>query len=277
MSTRFILFLGIFLIAATAFGQKVPKVSWKKVRVLVYTKNGGEYVHDNIPYAVEAIRKLSATHGFAADVSEDPNVFTEANLAQYDFLIFPSTNNDAFDNDSQRLALRRYIEGGGGFVGIHSAVGTERNWKWFKTMVGGRFVWHPNFQSLQIKTLDPQHPSMAGMPALWQKKDECYLMEELYPGVRVLMAHYLPAIDVRGKDKERLQSLTSNFGDYYPAVWYHHFGGPVWVTTLGHDKGDYQDPVFLRHIFQGMAWVATQAGKPDFTKAYATSHDAPLR
>src|SRR5690606_18660370 len=245
---------------------------------LVYTKNGKGYVHENIPHAVAAIQKLSTAHGFQVDVSDDPSLFTEENLAQYNLLLFPSTNNDVFDNDAQRVVLRRFIEGGGGFVGLHSVVGTERNWKWFKMMIGGKFAWHPPFQDLQIKRMDAGHPSMAGMPAVWEKKDECYLMQELYPGIRVLMAHYLPAITYKEKDKEKFTSLAGNFGEYYPAVWYHHFdGGPVWVTALGHHKDDYNDPVFVKHILQGITWVASEARKPDFTKAYATDRDTPVR
>src|SRR5690606_39431445 len=55
--------------------------------VLVYTKNGKGYVHDNIPSAVEAIRKLSVAKGFQIDVSDDPAVFSEENLKQYTFLL----------------------------------------------------------------------------------------------------------------------------------------------------------------------------------------------
>ena len=83
------------------------------------------------------------------------SVFTEENLKQYTFLLFANTNNDVFDTNEQRLAFRKYIEGGGGFVGLHSAVGTERNWTWFKMMLGGSFAWHPKFQPLTLKVIEP--------------------------------------------------------------------------------------------------------------------------
>src|SRR2546428_2524441 len=122
------------------------KVDWKNVKVLVYTKNGKGYVHDNIPLAVSALQKLGRQHGFKVDVADQPSALTEEKIKQYTLLIFSSTNNDVFDTDEQRLVFRRYIEAGGGFVGIHSVVGTERNWKWFKMMLGGTFAWHPKFQ-----------------------------------------------------------------------------------------------------------------------------------
>src|SRR5438128_640552 len=79
-------------------------INWKKVKVLVYTKNGKGYVHDNIPNAVQCIQNLGRLNGFSVDVSDQPTVFTEDNLKQYTLLLFPSTNNDVFDTDAQRLA-----------------------------------------------------------------------------------------------------------------------------------------------------------------------------
>jgi type 1 glutamine amidotransferase len=276
-SHPFILALLMVIAIASISEAQQKKVSWKKVKVLVYTKNGKGYVHDNIPDAVKAIQKLGGEHGFQVDVSDDPAVMTEANLGQYTFLLFPSTNNDVFDTDSQRVAFRRYIQAGGGFVGLHSVIGTERNWRWFKMMLGGTFVWHPKFQPLEIKVIDKSHPSIAGMPSTWSKEDETYFMKELYPGINVVMAHDLSAMKPNEKDSTRMAELAANFGDYYPAVWHHNFdGGTVWITTLGHNKKDYEDPIYLNHIFQGMSYVAAKVGKLNYSKAYATERDTPM-
>lgn len=275
------LFLLLLLITASsllpATAQNQKNVSWKKVKVLVYTKNGKGYVHDNIPSAVAAIQKLASEKGFRVDVSEDPSVFTEQKLNEYTFLLFPSTNNDVFDTDSQRVAFRRYIQAGGGFVGLHSVVGTERNWRWFKMMLGGSFVWHPKYQPLAIKIIDKSHPSVTGLPTTWKKEDETYFMKELYPGINVVMAHDLSAMKPDAKDSTRIAELAAAFGDYYPAAWHHNFdGGTVWITTLGHNKKDYEDPLYLNHVYQGMAYVAGKTGKLDYSKAYATERDAPI-
>ncbi len=269
------LFLALFcFISLITEAQRPAKISWKKVKVLVYTKNGKGYVHDNIPDAVSAIRKLGVEKGFHVDVSDDPAVFTEQNLKQYRFLLFPSTNNDVFDTDAQRVAFRRYIQAGGGFVGLHSVIGTERNWRWFKMMLGGKFVWHPRYQPLEIRVIDKDHPSVAGMPSVWKKEDECYFMSELYPGMNVVMVHDLTAIKPNENDAVKIKELADDFGDYYPAVWHQNFdGGTIWITTLGHSKADYEDPLFLHHIFQGMTYVAGSVGKIDFSKASATARD----
>ncbi len=238
------LILLCFILIFLSMQTRAQVVNWKKVKVLVYTKNGKGYVHDNIPYAVNCIQNLGKQYGFAVDSSGDPSVMTENNLKQYSLLIFTSTNNDVFDTDDERLAFRHYIEAGGGFVGIHSVTGTERNWKWFKMMLGGTFAWHAKFQKFTIKVIDPSHPSVQGLPKEWVKEDECYFAKELL----------------------------------YPAVWSYDFdGGHTWCTVLGHDKKDYSDPVFMKHIFQGIRYVASQVKGLDFKKAYADTRDTPVR
>jgi type 1 glutamine amidotransferase len=266
----------LFLLTTSVGWSQGDNVNWKKVKVLVYTKNGKGYVHENIPFAAKSIQKLGEEHGFKVDVTDQPSVFTEDNLKQYTLLVFPSTNNDVFDTDAQRLSFRRYIEAGGGFVGVHSVTGTERNWTWFKRMVGGTFAWHPKFQKFKTVVIDTKHPSMAGIPKIWEKEDEFYFTKEMSPGPTVVMAHDLTSLN--GEETEKVKMFGGSFTNLYPAAWYYHFdGGYTWCTTLGHDKKDYSEPLFMKHIFQGIRYVASQVKKIDFGKAYADSRDTPIR
>ena len=265
-----------FLFFTTISAQE--KFNWKKVNVLIYTKNGKGYVHDNIPSAVACIQQFGKQYGFRVDTSSNASVMTEANLKQYTLLIFPSTNNDVFDNNEQRLAFRHYMEAGGGFVGIHSVTGTERNWKWFKMMLGGTFSWHAKFQKFNVRMVDPTHPSVQGLPTTWTKGDEFYFAKELYPGPKVLMAHDITTLDTTdAAQKANIIKNAGTFVELYPSVWTYDFdGGHTWVTTLGHDKKDYSEPVYMKHILQGIQYVASRYVPLNFKKAYATSWDAPL-
>jgi len=248
----------------------------KNTRVLVYTKNGKGYVHDNISASVNCIQELGIANKFMVDVSDDPLVFNENNLKKYNLLIFSSTNNDVFDTDEQRLAFRRYIEAGGGFVGIHSVTGTERNWTWFKMMVGETFTWHASFQTFSIKNIDPTHPSMQGVPLKWTKADECYFGKQVYPGIKVLMMHDLSTLDK--KDAQLITTHSGSFANFFPAVWYQSFeGGNIWVTTLGHDKNNYQEATFKNHLLQGIKFIANQYKGINYSKAVAIDKDAPLK
>ncbi|MCX6331564.1 MAG: ThuA domain-containing protein [Bacteroidetes bacterium] len=272
------LFLSFIFLFNTAFAKDptTPKDKLEGSQVLVYTKNGTGYIHDNIASAVLCIQQLGKKHHFKVDVSDDPSIFNQANLKKYQVLIFTSTNNDVFDNDEQRVAFRRYIEAGGGFVGVHSVTGTERNWTWFKMMIGETFLWHAAYQKFSIKNMEPTHPSMKGVPALWTKEDECYFGKELYPGIKVLMAHDLSTLH-----ENKIEEITKNAGsyaNYYPAVWYQNFeGGHIWITALGHAKENYNEPTFTNHLLQGIRFIANEYHGLNYDQAKSISKDDPLK
>lgn len=236
----------------------------KGSRVLVFTRVGeGGFVHSSTPAAVMAIRKLAAENEFIADITEDPADFNDENLKRYDALVFANTNNDVFSSDDQRIALKRYIQAGGGFVGIHIAVGTERNWDWYKRMIGATFDRHPPYQKFDVRKTDGTHPSVRHLPDPWTIEDEPYYVKEYNPNVRVLLAHDLSTIDDRG-DKPTV------FGNYYPSVWCNNYdGGRQWYTGYGHDDHIFSDWNFMQHILWGIKWVIAD-GSPDYRKAYST-------
>ena len=267
------LFFCIILFANITYSSSP---SLNKGKILVYTKNGKGYVHDNIPFAVISIKELADANNFEIDVSDDPSVFNKSNLQKYKLIIFTSTNNDVFDTDEQRLNFRQYIEAGGGFVGIHSVTGTERNWKWFKMMLGETFSWHAKYQKFKVLKINSNHPSMKGVPDSWEREDECYFGKELYPGIQVLMVH-----DLESLQKDQTDLITKNagsFANYYPAVWFQEFdGGNIWVTALGHSKESYQDPIFKNHLLQGIRFIASKFKGLDYTKVHTTSKDDDLK
>jgi uncharacterized protein len=276
---KFLLTILALFLLKSLFSQANKPVNWKKVNVLVYTKNGKGYVHDNIPDAVACLKKMGKQYGFNVVVSDTAIVFTRENLQKFTLVVFASTNNDVFDTEVQRLAFRHYIEAGGGMVGIHSVVGTERNWSWFKQLIGGTFSWHARFQKYRIKVIDKHHPSVEGIPMVWEKEDECYFEKEMYPGIHTTLVQDVSSLNpVDEKEKENIKQNKGCFGDFYPAAWYQFYdGGVCWVTTLGHDKKDYIDNIYVKHLFQGIRYVVQNVGKLDYSKAYANERNSAIK
>ncbi len=246
----------LFLAASLVTGWGAASGS----RILVYTKNqvGPKlYIHDNIATCAEAIKKLGAENGFGVDVSDDPAVFSPGNLKQYRAIVFDNTNNEIFDTEEEKNALQQYIRGGGGFVGIHSASGSMRNWPWFWSLLGGKFVRHPKMQTFTVKVKDPKDISTAHLPQSFRWTDEFYYVDNMPEGLHVLLAGDLNTLDDPGKSKYPGQK----FGDEFPLAWHHHFeGGRAWYTALGHQKEHYSDPNFMKHILGGIKWAIGEAG-----------------
>lgn len=272
-------FLGAFLLLSLSFfshqrlrESSARETKWdnrtaeiKGANILVYTKVGNDgFIHNSIPASVDALKRLGEKNGFNVDVSDDPTLFKEDNLKDYHALIFANTNNDVFSTDEQRIALKRYVQAGGGFVGIHIALGTERNWDWYKRMIGATFDRHPPYQQFNVIIIDDSHPSTRHLPDPWNIKDEPYYVKEYNPEVRVLMSHDLSTIEDNVPKPEI-------FGNEYPSVWCNTFdGGRQWYTGYGHNGHIYKDSLFMQHILGGIKWVAAD-GLPDYQKAYSIS------
>ncbi len=225
-------------------------------RVLVYTRNftpdGKGYVHDNIAASVDAIRKMGAESGFGVDASEDPASFTDASLKRYAAIVFSNSNNQAFANDEQRAAFKRYIEAGGGFVGLHSASGSERDWPWFWSVLGGKFAAHPRMQAFTVEVVDPSFPAARNLTSHFEWTDECYFLDHLNPGMHLVLA-------TDRKNLKTLEPMTidvSKFPETLPLGWYQEFdGGREFYLALGNNKEDYASPLLSGIIRGGILWA----------------------
>jgi type 1 glutamine amidotransferase len=237
-----------------------PSAAAAEQRILVYTRNytpdGKGYVHDNIASSVEAIKKMGAEKGFAIDVSDDPAVFTESNLKQYAAIVFSNSNNQAFSSDAQRDAFKHYIESGGGFVGLHSASGSERDWPYFWSVLGGKFAAHPKMQAFTVQVADPGFPAVKQLPTQFQWTDECYFIDHLNSDIHPVLVTDRTKLDAL--DKMKID--VSSFPNPLPLAWYHQFdGGREFYLALGHNKEDYANPTLYGIIENGILWAMGSA------------------
>ncbi|WP_461098499.1 ThuA domain-containing protein [Spirosoma luteolum] len=246
-------FLSASVVGSTALAQSArkPAAPSKTVkatapvslnRVLVFAKTKG-FRHASIPAGKRAIMKLGAENGFAVDTTEDASQFTEANLKRYGAVIWLSTTGNVLDN-AQQAAFERYIQAGGGFVGIHAATDTEYDWPWYNQLVGAYFLSHPKQQNAEIAIIDKNHPSTSMLPDRWKRFDELYNFKSIVDGIHVL-----------GKIDEKTYQGGAN-GDNHPFMWYRDFdGGKMFYTAGGHTDESYVEPLFLQHLLGGIKSV----------------------
>ncbi|GAB3948965.1 hypothetical protein GCM10028805_24530 [Spirosoma harenae] len=217
-------------------------------RVLVFSKTKG-FRHSSIPAGKQAIMKLGQENGFAVDTTEDASKFNEANLKKYGAIIWLSTTGNVLD-DGQQAAFERYIQAGGGFVGIHAAADTEYDWPWYNQLVGAYFLSHPKQQNAEIEIIDKSHPATKMLPDRWKRWDEWYNYKSIQGDLKVL-----------GKLDEKTYEGGKN-GDNHPFIWHHDFqGGKAFYTGGGHTDESYIDPMFLQHILGGIKSVMASSLK----------------
>jgi cytochrome c len=216
--------------------------------VLVFSKTTG-FRHDSIAQGIAAIEALGAENGFAVETTEDAVRFSDAVLARYKVVVFLNTTGDVLDT-GEKAAFEQYIRSGGGFVGIHSASDTEYGWPWYGRLVGTWFVSHPQIQRATIHIANPDHPSMKGLPALWERTDEWYNFRRNPRGAVQILATLDEATYSGGA-----------MGADHPISWCQTIdGGRSWYTAMGHTKESYDEPLFRLHLLGGIESAAGVAG-----------------
>ena len=228
--------------SGTANGES----SERAFSVLVFSKTAA-YRHDSIPSGIAAIRALGEQNDFRVDASEDATIFNDMSLAQFRVVVFLSTTGDIF-NPGEQAAFEKFIQRGGGFVGIHSASDTEYDWPWYGGLVGAYFRRHPVIQTATLKVVDPSHRSTRHLPIEWARTDEWYdFSNDLDRDITVLIR--IDETTYRG----------GRMGAVHPMAWYHTYdGGRAWYTALGHTAESYKEPLFLDHLLGGITWAAAK-------------------
>ncbi|MBL0747088.1 ThuA domain-containing protein [Nocardioides baculatus] len=217
---------------------------------LLFNKTAA-FPHTNIPVATAAIQQLGADNNFNVTVTADSTAFTDANLEQYEVVIFLSTTGDVL-NETQQGAFERYIQAGGGYAGIHAASDTEYDWPWYGNLVGAYFNNHPNgTPTATVKVEDPAHPSTAGLPKRWERTDEWYNFRT-NPATARNKIHILASLD-----ETTYAPGTGAMGVEHPIAWCQDYdGGRSWYTGMGHTDASFADANFLKHILGGIETAA---------------------
>ena len=214
--------------------------------VLVFSKTAG-FRHDSIPAGIAAIEQLGLDNHFAVDATEDAAAFTDENLAQYAAVIWLSTTGDVL-NAAQQGAFERYVQAGGGYVGIHAASDTEYDWPWYGELVGAYFDSHPQIQQADIIVPDAVHPSTEALPQTWTRTDEWYNFRD-NPRAQV---HVLAALD-----ESSYAPGAGAMGHDHPIAWCQSIdGGRAWYTGIGHTVESYSEPAALQHLLGGIRTAA---------------------
>lgn len=238
------LILSAILVGCGASDQK---------KLLIFSKTEG-YHHNSIKIGATAIMQLARDNGVEVDTTADASWFNEKQLAQYSTVVFLSTTGDVLDR-YQQADFERYIQSGGGFVGIHAAADTEYQWPWYNQLVGAYFQSHPHQQKATIQIIDKSHAATKTLPDQWEHFDEWYNYKSIAEGINVLM-----------KLDESTYEGGEN-GDNHPIAWNRQFdGGRMFYTGLGHTNEAYEDELFLKHLWGGITYAMGDNSR-DFAKA----------
>ncbi len=224
-------------------------------QVLVFSKTMG-FKHASIPNGIAAIQKLGQENNFKVDTTLSSDVFTDDSLKKYAAVIFLNTTGDVLDA-TQEAAFERYIQSGGGFVGVHAATDTEYDWNWYGRLVGAYFTSHPATQEADFIIKDKNFGATEFFTdSIWHRKDELYNFKNINPDINVLI----------GIDEDSYEGGIN--GNNHPMSWYHDYdGGRSFYTELGHTEESYEEENYLKHLLGGIKYAIGDNEELDYEKA----------
>ena len=258
-----------------AAAPKEARVKPEKARKLLVFSVAWGYWHDSIPYGKKAAQILGQQTGaFETIVSDDPRMFEDASLKQFDAILFNSTNEEIFlPEDMTKLTpaeqaeaqhrdelykknLVVFLQQGGGLAVIHAGVASFRKWPEYGNIIGARFTNHPwgSGSTVALKVDDPEHPLAAAFKDprfTFSIRDEIYQVGEPYSRekLRVLLS-----IDT-AKTNMKVNGIERKDGDFAMS-WVKSYGqGRVFYNAFGHDHDIFWNPVVLQHWLDGLQFT----------------------
>jgi type 1 glutamine amidotransferase len=201
--------------------------------------------------AQEQFKKDDA--GWQATLKEAfAKAFAPDTLASFDGVMFVNTTGDLPVPDL--TALLDWVKSGKSFVGMHAATDTFKSSDAYCDLIGGHFAGHPWNAGGEhgFVVHEPQHRLTAMFPPRFRWKDEIYQYDlRLKPeNLRVLVSLDMPA-------------STPKEPWHVPVSWVRDYGkGRVFYTNFGHNDATWKDPMFQKHMLEGIAWSLSRFDAP---------------
>jgi len=235
--------LAIIAIAAACGSTSPTQPSpAQPIRVLMLTATAG-YRHDSIPAARSTMADIASKQGYVVNATETLSEINASSLSATNVLMFALTTGELAFDASQKDAIVRFVEGGGGFVGVHSAADTLYNWSDYGRIVGAYFKDHPWTRQGTVTVEDSMHPATAGLGPSFSLVEEFYTFRTNPRGT----SHVLLSLDA---------ASVGSQGDY-PLSWTQTIGrGRSYYNALGHFDSTWTDPRFQNQLSAAVRWAA---------------------
>jgi len=226
---------------ATAPAAPSPAASTPAVRILMLTATAG-FRHDAIGTARDVMASMASVNNFALTATEDLGRISAASLGEVDVVMFALTSGELALGAEQRAALLEAIAGGKGFIGIHSATDTLREWPEYGRLVGAYVTDHPWTQAGRVLVDDPTHRATGARDAFSIEEEFYVFADNPRPRVQVLL---------------RLDAASVGTTGDYPLAWAQSFGrGRAYYNALGHFPATWRNATFQSHLLAAIRWAA---------------------
>lgn len=208
----------------------------------------GDFYHEQEFIRDGLNRALNETEG---DVTYETQIKAVPwdNLRHFDLIVLaksarinPEKSEEIWMNDEHQELLHDYVEGGGGYLVLHSGLAMYPTGGPYHKMVKGKFVEHPpEHPSVDFEVIDEGHPVTSDV-------DEFEIVDEQY------------FVEV---DEEETNCILDGTSEEYGssiAGWAHPYGrGRVCCLTPGHTMEVLNHPMMRKLIENSTRWLTERS------------------
>ncbi len=217
--TLFITFT--FLLTNIAFGQSKALVFFQANHV-----SEAKILWDNA---------IPSKHSI--DTTSNPAKFNETTLKNYNSIVFLNISINVL-SFQQATEVQRFMQAGGGFVGINAAIEKNYKWLWYGKMIGGVLAENQLSEKVNLSIITNAYIGKTELPPLWKIEDKPLIINTLPVKCKPIL------LDVMGK------------------TWAWHYtteeGGKMFYTALGGEFSAFQNPNFINHLWTGIEEVSSK-------------------
>lgn len=226
-------------------GSNAQKISTKFKVIAFYTAKSDQAHISFVHEANNWFPKIADQYNFTYDSTNDWNNLNTTFLSKYNVVIFLDTRPDSLP---QRIAFRKYMEKGGGWMGFHFAAFAltpsdfPQNWDWYHNQFlgSGEYVsntWRP--VSAILKVEDRNHPATKNLPEKFASSpNEWYRWKNdlrKNPDIKILLSIDSSSYPL-GTGPKPYEVWHSG---YYPVVWTNKNYKMIYFN-MGHNDIDYE-------------------------------------
>ncbi|HWD37740.1 MAG TPA: ThuA domain-containing protein [Fimbriimonas sp.] len=200
--------------------------------------------------------KLAADNNLSIDFTDDATAINDDNLKNY--RVFVMLHLAPFDMTySQQAAMQHFVEEGKGWVGVHAAGLTGKEfldpqttyWDWFEGFMGGvLYSPHPAYQHGTVIVQDRTHPATKNMPERFEMSDEWYEWDRSVRGN--------PDVRVLAVADESTYHQNKPMGDH-PVVWTNTKFRRMIYLSIGHDPSSLENKDYATLLRDSILWAGS--------------------
>lgn len=229
--------------------------------VLLFSKTNGFRHGEAIEASIPAFEKIAKDNEWMLFKTDNGAVFNTEQLQKFDVVIWNNTSGKVLD-EVQRESFKKYLEDGGGFLGIHAAGDNSHQWDWYEQEVLGTLFSHhpidPQFQKATMYLEEGNTTLTEGLATTWDREEEWYMFFDnpRDKGFNVLYTVDESNINPSGNMPLLASDKDWGMGKDHPIVWYHPLKkGRVVYSALGHAGSSFQEPNHLQLLENAIRWA----------------------